>query len=120
MKKSLLISLCAALFAFMVTTGASFAEEKSAPMGGSMMMGDGTTMKAHQDLAQDMMQVMKDLTGIVKNLKHTPTDDDKKKLTEIGEKLDKMMKAHKEILEKRQEMMEKRREEKKDDQMEKK
>src|SRR3990170_7539455 len=114
MKKSLLISLCAALFAFMVTTGPSFAEEKSAPMGGPMMMGDGTMMKAHQDLAQDMMQVMKDLTGIVKNLKHTPTDDDKKKLTEMGEKLDKMMKTHKEMMMKKQEMMEKRREEKKE------
>src|SRR3990170_2809379 len=102
MKKSLLISLCAALFVFMVTIGPSFAEEKSAPMGGPaggpMMMGDGSMMKAHQEMAQGMMQIMKDLTEIVKNLNHKPSDGDKKKLDEMGEKLDKMIKTHKDMM----------------------
>jgi len=77
----------------------AIADEK--PMMGGGMMGQGAMsgmypqmMEQRKEMMNSMMGMMKETMGILKNLNHSPSADQKKKLDEMMSKLDDMMKKH--------------------------
>ncbi len=56
----------------------------------------GKSMGEHHRMMSDLMEIMRDTMAIVKNLDHRPTPVEKKRLGAMADKLDRMMKKHKE------------------------
>lgn len=48
----------------------------------------------HHEMMNEYMLMFRDLAGIVKDLNHTPTAAQKKRLSEIVDKMDEMMEGH--------------------------
>src|SRR3989304_946385 len=91
MKKTLF--LVSILTALLFTIVPAIAAEKG-QMG--QMMGD-------KMMSQDMMQkhqMMKDVMGIIKDMSHMPSSDQKKRLNEMMDKMDNMMKMHDDMMKK--------------------
>ena len=67
-------------------------------------------MKEHQAMYQDAMGMLKETMMILKDLNHTPSADQKKKLDEMIMKMDGMMKKHQEMMKQKEERMEQKKE----------
>src|SRR3990172_10744 len=120
-------ALMALLLAVTPAFGQMMGEKEGEQMGGMGMMG-GQTMKGmmtkeqmakeHHQMLRDMLGMMKEISGILKNMTHAPTAEDKRKLTEMMDRvdnmtkrldeMDEMMKQKKEMREERMEEREKR------------
>lgn len=96
--------LFAVIIASSIAIAPAFAEMKGGMMGGGMMM------KEHHDMLNGMMGMMKETMGILKDLNHTPTADQKKKLEEMMKKMDDMVKKHDEMMKQKEERMEQKKE----------
>lgn len=98
MKKTNLC-IAVALAAALSSPVLSPAEDK--PMMGGGMMGQGKMssmypkmMEQRKEMMDSMMAMMKQTMGILKDLNHTPSADQKKKLEEMMSNLDDMIKKH--------------------------
>lgn len=85
----------AVLLAFAVFTATeAFAAGPQHDKKGMMM----ENMKDHHKMMSDMMGMFKETMGIVKGLNHTPTAAQKKRLAEMMDSMDGMMKKHDEMM----------------------
>lgn len=91
--KRFAVLLFAAIIASSIAIAPAFADMK------------GGMMKEHQAMYQDVMGMMMETMGILKDLNHTPTAEQKKRLEEMMMKMDGMMKKHEEMMKKKEEMM---------------
>lgn len=66
--------LIVAVIASFLVTAPALAERREGMMGGAMM-------KERQQMMQDMMEMLKEAMGILKELNHAPTAEQKKDLT---------------------------------------
>jgi len=87
-------------------------------MGGMGMMTKDQMAKEHHQMLRGLLGMMKETIGVLKNMTHAPTAEDKRKLTEMMDRvdnmtkrideMDEMMKQKKEMREERMEEKEKR------------
>ena len=98
---TLLLAAVIALSIVITPAFADMSEKKGDMMGGDMMMKD------HQGMCQDAMGILKETMTILKDMNHTPSAEQKKKLEEMITKIDGIMKKHKEMKH-REERMEKK------------
>jgi len=96
------------LLALMFMSGPAMADK--GPHMGMMGDKDGQHMmyRDHHDMSMEMMKMMKEVMGIVKNLEHRPSAAEKEKLDKMMSRLDEMMQQHEDMMKKAREMHEER------------
>ena len=96
------------LLALMFMSGPAMADK--GPHTGMMGDKDGQHMmyKDHHDMSMEMMKMMKEVMGIVKNLDQKPGAAEKEKLDKMMSRLDEMMQQHEDMMKKAREMHEER------------
>ncbi len=78
-------------------------------MGGPAEPGKyGEMMMKRQKTTEEMMGMMKETMTILRDLKHTPTAEQKEKLNDMIKRMDGMMKEHEETMKKMKEGWEKK------------
>ena len=100
------------VLATVLFSGVALADEGRNGRDEGMMGGDDDYPMMSQQrfqISNDMMTMMKDVMGILKNLNHKPADAEKERLAKVMGKLDEMMATHKEMNEKANEMRKERR-----------
>jgi Spy/CpxP family protein refolding chaperone len=92
-KRPLIIALL--FLVSLVASPVATAQMGGGKMGGGMMSPE--MKKKHHEAMGDRLEMMKELMDIVKNLNHTPSAAQKKRLTEMMERLDEIIKMHEEM-----------------------
>jgi len=115
---ALMVLLLAVTPAFGQMMGEKEGGQMGGPMGGQMggmgMMAGDPMAKEHHQMLRDLLGMMKETIGVLKNMTHAPTAADKRKLTEMMDRVDNMTKRldeMDEMMKQRKEMREERMEE---------
>ncbi|MEE8573827.1 MAG: hypothetical protein V3T30_00295 [Thermodesulfobacteriota bacterium] len=94
MKKTKLILLTILIAIFMTTPMAFARDDRNGHDGHDKQEMSGKhheMMRKHQEMKRETMEMLKKTMTIIKNLNHKPSATDKKKLSEMIEKLDGMI-----------------------------